>query len=131
MPQACREDDRMTAVLQWLDAPTEMVRASEQAAGPRPTKSEMAPLMSYMKTHLHGHSAPRPSYPRPTTKTSLMGFLMKYLKGSSPSPVKGRAVDVADRKKGRGPIWRKRRRPVRDRGGGVDRPRPIGRYPAQ
>jgi len=63
MPQACREDDRMTAVLQWLDAPTEMVRASEQAAGPRPTKSEMAPLMSYMKTHLHGHSAPRPSYP--------------------------------------------------------------------
>jgi len=31
----------MTALLEWLDAPTEMVKAESQAAGPRPTDKEL------------------------------------------------------------------------------------------
>jgi hypothetical protein len=69
MPQACRQDQRMTAVLQWLDAPTQMVRASSQEAGPRPTETELAPLMDYMRKHqkyLHGGHTSR----RATTRRS-------------------------------------------------------------
>jgi len=31
----------MTALLEWLDAPTEMVKAESQAAGPRPADKEL------------------------------------------------------------------------------------------
>jgi hypothetical protein len=41
LPPVCKEDGRMTALLEWLDAPREMVKASNQKAGPRPTVEEL------------------------------------------------------------------------------------------
>jgi hypothetical protein len=42
----------MTTLLQWLDGPKEMVKASSQRAGPRPTVEELDSVFQSARTRL-------------------------------------------------------------------------------
>ena len=102
----------MTALLEWLDAPREMVKAKDQQAGPRPTVEELDWMFQSasdrMEKGLRVEGMPQKTWqqrPRPAPAKERNGKAAKRWGAFWPGKAKIRK-DKATESKGRGSLAR-------------------------